>query len=493
MLGSLLAHTSKYSIGSFFITLASFISFPIFTRLFTVEEYGILNLVSATLLLLAGLAKLGVQNSIVRFYAEIGGGRLAGTQRQFYSTVLLSMGASGLGVAIAWAVVSQAIPATWWNDVRVAGLLLLTSVLVFVRVIESALVNILRAQQRSGMFSLYSVLRKYFELGAVLLTLFLLLPGLVGLYLATIVAEVLAVAVLGWFVIRKVSISTRAFNPELSRAMLAFGIPLIASDLGGTVLNVGDRYVIQMMLGGEALGIYSAARNVCDYVQGILIASVGRAIVPMYVRMWEERGEAESRHFIERSLRIYIIIGVAVVAGLTAVGEEILNVLASEKYREGHRLIFFLIAGLVVEGGTSIFGAGLYVFKQTRVLMWSVVACAIVNIALNLAMMPFFGIKGAAIATLVSYSLLAILLYRFSARRLPIAFPVRDFLKFTAIAWVMYEIVLRVAIPAPGLGLALKIAVGIAVYGALLLAVDRSAREATLGLMARLRSRQGKW
>jgi O-antigen/teichoic acid export membrane protein len=399
------------------------------------------------------------------------------------------MGASGLGVAIAWAIVSQAIPATWWNDVRVAGLLLLTSVLVFVRVIESALVNILRAQQRSGMFSLYSVLRKYFELAVVLVALFFVLPGLVGFYTGTIVAEILAVAALGWFVVRKVAVSTRAFSPELSRAMLAFGIPLIASDLGGTLLNVGDRYVIQLMLGGEALGIYSAARNVCDYIQGILIASVGRAIVPMYVRMWEERGEAESRRFIERSLRIYIMIGAAVVAGLTAVGEEILNVLASEKYREGHRLIFFLIAGLVVEGGTSIFGAGLYVFKQTKVLMWSVVASVVANIVLNVTLMPVFGIRGAAIATLLSYSLLAMMLYRFSARRLPIAFPMRDLLKFTAIAWVMYEVVVRVAVPAPGFGLALKIVVGIAVYGALVPTVDRSMREAALVLMARLRPR----
>ena len=44
----LLRHTSNYSVGTVLITVASVVSFPVFTRVFTVEEYGVLGLVNAT-------------------------------------------------------------------------------------------------------------------------------------------------------------------------------------------------------------------------------------------------------------------------------------------------------------------------------------------------------------------------------------------------------------------------------------------------------------
>ena len=71
MLKRLLAHTSYYTIGSFLAALASIVSFPILARIFTVEDYGVLNLISTTLTVAVGVTKLGLQHSIVRFFGEI--------------------------------------------------------------------------------------------------------------------------------------------------------------------------------------------------------------------------------------------------------------------------------------------------------------------------------------------------------------------------------------------------------------------------------------
>jgi O-antigen/teichoic acid export membrane protein len=486
--GKLFAHTSLYSIGSLLVTLASFISFPILTRVFSVEEYGIMNLVSVTLMLLIGVAKLGVQHSLVRFYAEIGKGERQATPAQYFSTVLFGMGATGLAASLLWAGLSAVMPASWWSNPQIQGLLLLTAVLVFVRVVDSALVNILRAQQRSAAYSLYTVLRKYIELGAILVTIFFLIPGLLGFYVATIVVELLAIVVLGALIVRRVSVSMQEFDAKLYRAMLAFGIPMIAYEMGGILLNVGDRYVIEFMLGADAVGIYSAAYNVCDYVQMIVIASVGRAIVPMYVHLWEEKGAAETRRFVERSLRLYVLIGAAMVAGVTAVGPELLSVLASEKYRAGHAIMVYVIAGLVIDGAGSIFGAGLYIFKQTRIMMWMVAGCAVLNLVANLLLIPFFGIEGAALATLISYGALGLLIWLLGRKQLPVSFPVVDTLKYAGMALIMYYVVTRVQVPGAVLGLVLKVALGVAVYGVLVLLFDRRARGLLRDVLERWRS-----
>ena len=485
MLGQLLAHTSTYSIGSLLVTAASFISFPILTRLFSVDEYGILSLIAATLTLLVGIAKLGIPHSLVRFYAEIDKGQRGTTKQQYFSTVLLGMAGTGLVTAVLWAVLSQMIPASWWNSAAVPGLLLVTAVLVFIRVVSSGLAKYLRAQQRSALYSLYAVLRKYTELGVILGTVFFLVSGLVGFYMATIAAELLAITVLGWIIIRCTSISVRAFDPQLFRAMLAFGIPMIAYEMGGILLNVGDRYVIQAMLGTADLGIYAAAYNLCDYVQIIFVASVGQAIVPMFVSIWEEQGEAETKRFIERSLHFYLLVGAALVAGLTAVGAESLSVLASEKYREGHRIVVYVMAALVIDGAGTIFGAGLYIFKQTRLMMWLVVGCALLNIALNLVLIPWLRIEGAAVATLVSYGVLMAMMHRLGSQQLAVTFPIRACIKFAAMASIMYVSVVQIQIAPPMLGLVVKIATGVVVYSGLALALDQPVRDMALNMLVR--------
>lgn len=486
MLGRLLVHASNYTWGSLLVTLAGFISFPIFTRLFSVDEYGLMSLVSATLMLLTGVAKLGLQHSIVRFHAELRAGKRALSERAYYSTVLLGMGGIGAGVALAWSVVSQFVPAHWWGDPRVPPLLLLTSGLVFVRVIDSALVNILRAQQRSAVFSTYNVARKYVGLAIILGTVFYVLPGLSGFYVGTIVAEVLAVTVLLALLLRRQPIAPAEFSPVLLRSMLVFGVPMIAYELGGLVLSVGDRYVIQNMLGPAALGAYAAAYNLCEYVQMIVVASFGQALIPMYTRLWEEKGEHETRRFIEQALHYYIVLAAAVIAGLAAIGTDVLTLLASEKFSAGAVVIPWVIAGMVVDGSLPIFGAGLFIHKQTRVIMGLVLASAAFNIALNVALIPSLHIVGAAIATLASYFFLAACVMVLGTRRLPVSMPWLHLAKCALLAVAMYAVVANIDAGHGLPGLLVRIAAGAATYAVLVLTFDRRARGAVGAIGARL-------
>lgn len=489
MLRRLLLHTSAYTIGSLLITLASFISFPIFTRIFSVSEYGLLNLISATLGLLVGIAKLGVQHSIVRFYGEVAAGKREVSLREYYSTVIFGMAASGLILTLAWAGTSQLIPDSWWNDPRVSGLFLLTAALILLRTTDSGLINILRAQEHSATYSIYSVLKKYAGLAVILVTVFYLVPGISGFFVGTLVAEGLALAGLFFYMARRCEFSLRAFSAPLERAMLLFGVPMIAYELGGIILNLGDRYVIEIFLGSEPLGLYSAAYNFCEYVSLILLASIGQAIMPMYVRTWEERGEAATRQFVEQSLHFYILLGAAVVAGLAAVGEDLLGFLASDKYRAGAVVIPFVAAGMVIDGALSIIAAGLYIHKQTRVLMMLVVGTAVINVILNVLLVPRLGIAGAAVATLMSYVCLVSGGFIFSRRLLTVSIPWVALVKFAILAVIMYVVVVQVSAANPVVSLVAKLLAGVACYGLLVFALDQRARDGFLVTCQRLWAR----
>jgi O-antigen/teichoic acid export membrane protein len=492
MLQRLLGHASNYALASVLVTLAGVISFPIFTRIFSVSEYGLLNLVSSMLGLMVGLGKLGLQTSTIRFFAEVEGGKSDLTEDAFISTALLGMVVAGACATIAVVLFSELVPGWFWSDPRLRGLMILTSVLVLVRVVDSCLVNVLRAQERSGVYGIYIVARRYGGLAIILLVIFNMLPGLRGFYVGTITAEALALVTLAWFVLRGRTIRLRNYSPKLMRAMLAFGLPMAAYEMSSLLLAQGDRYVIQGLLGGAALGVYSAAYNFSEYVQAALLFPFSMAMAPMLTRAWEREGSTATRHFIEHALHFYILAVGAVLFGMAAVGGEALELLASKKYVPGAVIIPWVMLGMALDGANGMLGAGLYLNKKAKTVMALVICATVVNLGLNFALVPRQGILGAALATLITYFGLTTAMARFSRRYLNIQIPWLHALKACACGLAMYAVTAQIEHHTLIVSVGLKVVGAGLTYLVLVLAFDRRSREAIASILDRFRRSAGR-
>ena len=487
MLKRLLVHASKYSIANVAVALAGLISFPIFTRMFSVSEYGLLNLVSATLGLMVGLGKLGLQTSVLRFFAEASSGKATITEGTFFSTALIGMLVTGTCATVLFLIFVNLVPASFWEDARMRGLLTLTATLILVRVVDSGLVNILRAQQRSGTLSLYSVCRRYGALAITLFVVFHVLPGLTGFYVGTVVAELSATAALAFIVLRRHPIRLSSYSAALMGSMLAFGLPMVANEIGGQLLWYGNRYVIQALLGGEDLGVFAAAHNLSEYVQTALLAPFGLAVTPMFTRIWEKEGKAATQRFIETALHFYVLAAVAVACGMAAVGGDLLALLASEKYLPGATVIPWVMTGMVIDGFSMLLGAGLYLQKRSKVVMVIVACSAAVNLGLNFLLVPLLGIKGAAVATLVTCSGMSAAFMLCGHRHLPIPLPWIHALKTVGCGMVAYFLAETFSYDHLLISILLKLAAGGVAYVLLVGTVDRQTREAVLSIWARIR------
>jgi O-antigen/teichoic acid export membrane protein len=476
MFRKLVIHVSNYSLGNLLVMVSGLISFPIFTRIFSVEDYGVMSLVTATLGLLVAFSKLGIQQSIIRFYAEAKASHDRRILTEYVSTTLFGMLGIAIVVTLGWALLSQLIPRQWWSNPQVGGLFLLTSVLLLTRNVDSCLSNLLRAEERSGQLNTYNVLKRYGTLGLVLLALFHVARNLYGFFGATIVAEFTAVAALLILMNRVHPFSLKAFSPKLFRRMLAFGIPMIAYEFSGIILNIGDRYVIEAKLGSGPLGVYSAAYNFCEYVQTIVLASVAQAVYPMFVRSWEEKGPQETATFIEQTLHYFLMLALPLIAGISAVGGGLLVTLASDKYASGASVIPYVAGGMAIDAVIGMAAAGLYLHKRTIVMAGLMIFGAALNIVLNLWLIPLMGINGSALATLVSYVVLASGGYYASRKLLPISFPWGSTLKFGLLSLAMYFVVDTITIGNRTINVAVQVATGVLLYALLVLIFDRAIR-----------------
>src|SRR5437879_1214890 len=89
-LKTLYRHSSHYLGGRVAVMLLGFISFPVFTRVFSVAEYGTINLITNTVLLLTVLSKFGFQHSVQRYYPEGKASTGPDVLRRYYSTLFYS-------------------------------------------------------------------------------------------------------------------------------------------------------------------------------------------------------------------------------------------------------------------------------------------------------------------------------------------------------------------------------------------------------------------
>src|SRR5215470_6876169 len=96
-------HSSHYLGGRVAVMLLGFASFPLFTRIFSVADYGTINLITNTVLLLTVLSKFGFQHAIQRFYADFAGSRDPGALPSYYATLFYGTALIALALTLAFA------------------------------------------------------------------------------------------------------------------------------------------------------------------------------------------------------------------------------------------------------------------------------------------------------------------------------------------------------------------------------------------------------
>ena len=420
------------------------ISFPILTRSLTVEEYGLLGLVSATVTIFVSFAKLGLQSAMLRFYSKARAESAAALNDLLsnVSGAIILLSVVGL---ILWLVYAYFIVPLINGTPLLFKLFLIGAALVPIKIIHSLTNNLLQADQRSGLLSTVSVSEKLFRL--LCMVAIVLSIGLTSerALIIMIVSEFIFVAVLLYqsrslLVGVKPKINVPALSP-----LVAYGVPVMLAELTAVLLETGDRYVIQAYMGSEPLGQYAAAVNICMYLEWVLILSLQSAIVPHYVKLYEEKGRDATLKFLNGAFDLYVAVAMGVFVVFCIAAPQLVIFLAGEKYRAGLLVIPWFAAGYVLVGAICIAGAGVYIDKRTSVLVkWTVIAF-VLNLILNLIAIPKYGLIAAALATFFAMCIRSIGVYKDAARTLPVAMP-----------WKTLGLATVCAIPAYYLGNAAK-------------------------------------
>ncbi len=399
----------NYFWGNIICSVASLISFPIFVRVFSVSEYGVLALVFSTLTIMVVFSKMGIQNSIVRFYPEFNVGSKE-KQSEFFSTYFFSTGAAGLMALMVFVAV---IPLLTKNVLSLKDSLPFYAAALFIPAhgVFSAFGNFFRARQEPVLFNAVMILETYLPLIVGLSFIFLFGTKIAYFFLGGFLAKAVYLAYFGNRFHKDVVFSTQAVSKELMGKALLYGYPLMLLELSGNLLAYGDRFIIKYYMAASDVAIYSVGYNLAMYMANMFVTPINNALQVEYFEIWTRQGKEKTEEYLSRMCKAIMYFGVIFCVVMILNFKYVILFFASSKYIESVRIAPYVITSVMIYALYPIFGAGIFISRTTKNLFYCVMIALVVNFLANVVLIPRIGILGAAVATFLANSLAAILIY----------------------------------------------------------------------------------
>lgn len=372
--------------------------------LLTPEGFGELNFALSVLGVVSILATLGLPKSTARYitdFTEEDPGQIPHIIRRS----LLYLGAITLVASVGVVVVGRPV-ARLLDEPSLVPFLLIGGGYVAARsgknFLSAAFQGFNRVTWTAVVAVITDVSRLFFVVAFVLLGF-----GAVGALAGYVAAYLLAAAV--GFLVLYVKFY-RQYEPAdrieegLTRRMLEYAVPLTATR-GANVLDKKiDTVLIGVLLNMTAVGYYTVAKQVSDFV-AVPAASFGFTISPALGEQKSGDRLDRAAHLYERSLEYVLLAYIPAAAGLILVAEPMIQYVFGAAYLGAVPVVQVFSGFVLVNAVNKVTSDGLdYLGRaRERAIVKSVMAVS--NFLLNLVLIPRMGAVGAAIATVITYTI----------------------------------------------------------------------------------------
>jgi O-antigen/teichoic acid export membrane protein len=198
--------------------------------------------------------------------------------------------------------------------------------------------------------------------------------------------------------------------------MLAYGLPLVPAALALWALALVDRILLRHLDTLDSVGEYAVANRVANVLL-LVVSGFSLAFGPYIFSIYSE-DRATERQVRAQTLRYLAIVLCAIGLALTLFAHALIDVVAPS-FDTAYEAVGPLALGAVAVGISAVAMSGISYVRRTELLAGAAVLAAVVNIGLNFALIPPFGMVGAAFATAAAYLLLATIQYVLAQRLYP--------------------------------------------------------------------------
>ncbi len=382
-----------YLISLLTTRVIGFLTTPIFTRVLSTEDYGIVAtynmwyntlFVICSLNLAAGIgrAKKDFKNNFNSF---------------IYSMQYLSLLAT-IGVFLIFLLLKKYI-------VPIMGMDIYTIILLFVALLFSPIVNFNQIKYKYEYnYKGNIVITIFTAVSTVFFSLLFVLVLDTGKYLGRILGIILPSLILScFFWIKSIINKENKILIYAWRYAAKISVPMILHTLSQRVLAQSDQAMITYFCGASNTGVYSLA-NQFSLILALFVDSIAQVWAPWFFENLDER-----ETYVSNLMKKIVVLGCYIVLLTVIVTPEAISILGTEEYRDGIYIVPLVVLGLLCQYiSTHYINVELY-YKKSGYISGCTIIVTICNLCLNRVFIPMFGYMAAAWTTLISYFLMVIL------------------------------------------------------------------------------------
>ena len=436
----LIRHILIYGSGVWAGKAIGFIMIPFYTRALTPADYGVLELASRTVDIIAMILALGLAAALIRFHADA---KTEDASEAVIRTAVVFAGLVGFSAAGVLAVSAGPVSELVIGTARYTLIVRLALVGMGLELATMVPMALLRLREQSALFTAVNLGRLLVALGLNIYLVVIQKMGVVGVFISNLVGVSLVLTVL-------VLATRRYWRPAIDfgvlRRMTAYSLPLVPSSLAMFVLNFGDRYFLRSCWGLRALGIYALGYKLCLVMPGMVMEPLGLAWSAV---MFEVANREDADRLYARYFNGYMFCVVFSSLVIAALSRDLIVVMADPGYGDAWKIVPVVLLGFVAWASVNIFEIAALIEKKTYYRTLSCLTAGAVALAAYALLIPRWGGMGAAWATVLGFAAMSSTAYVFSRRLRPIPYDLRRAAILVALGSVIYGTTAIV----PGVGL----------------------------------------
>jgi O-antigen/teichoic acid export membrane protein len=401
--------TLIYGIGIILSRAVSFFMLPVYTRYLTTADYGVLQLLDMTIDISYIVFTAGMTAGMSLFYFQ------ASEEQERRDIVRTSFVLEMSFTVLGSAALMMLSPWIWRHGLRGAGevvFLRITAINFALQMLSAVPVTLLQLRQRSQVIITINLVRLIVQLSLNILFVVVLRMGVEGILVTGLIVNSLYGFGLAIWMLRD---SPGRIRMDIVKRLRRFGWPYQVSNAGSFLLSFGDRFFLQASRGASAVGLYGLAYQFGFLLHQLSTEQVLKAWNPQRLQLLD-RPTAERDERYDRGFHYFNLILITMATGIGVFVNPVIQVMTTAPFHPAARLVPIILAAYVVQswGEATQFGIG--VSQKTKYMTYSTWAAVVVVVALYATLIPRYGGYGAAIATLIAFTVRFGLAYHWSQK-----------------------------------------------------------------------------
>lgn len=396
-----------YGIGHIMARLVTFLLLPLYTNVFTQEEYGIVSLAYAFIGFALIFYRYGMDSALMKFYVQSDDKK---ESESYLSTVVILQVITALGFSGLVYVFRDSIGPVILS-VHEPNFITLIAVILFFDCLWNISTLVLRAEGKPWTFVGVNFANVLLTLGLNYYLVVHLNHGIKGVLEGNLIASGTMLVITLPILLRRLSF--KGIRSDVLSRVIRFGLPFLPAGLFTMIMELGDRYLLEWMSGTEAVGLYSAGYKLGMFGL-LLVMGFNMGWTPYFLRRGKEEG---AENDFARATKYFLGISGFFMVLLTIWVNDLIHLkiggvsIIGESFWDSTAIIPVILLGYYFFGFYVLQLPGIYLKDKTK---WVPVFRAVgagSNIALNIALIPEFGALGAAWATATAHLIMAMVIY----------------------------------------------------------------------------------